>query len=97
MKLQKRLLAYLLAMALLIAQLTCICSITAFADGLPSALLDSFLYGVNLHHSGRDAYQNIYSAILEAKTLGSNIIRINYDPGESGYDANVWLGRRKER
>ncbi|MBO4734648.1 MAG: hypothetical protein J5662_09245, partial [Clostridia bacterium] len=43
------------------------------------------LHGVNLHHSGKTAYQSVYSAIMEAKALGSNIIRFNYDPGEDGY------------
>ena len=81
----KRLLAYLLTMVLIIAQFTCLCGINAFADGLPSALSDSFLHGVNLHHSGKSAYQSVYSAIMEAKALGSNIIRFNYDPGEDGY------------
>ncbi|MBO4732883.1 MAG: hypothetical protein J5662_00245, partial [Clostridia bacterium] len=81
----KRLLAYLVAIALILVQFTCLCGITAFADGMPSALSDSFLHGVNLHHSGKTAYQSVYSAIMEAKALGSNIIRFNYDPGEAGY------------
>ena len=84
----KRLLAYLLAIVLIVAQFTCMVNITAFADGMPTALSSSFLHGVNLHHSGYGGYEYTYSAIFEAKALGSNIIRINYDPGEVGYNAN---------
>ena len=84
----KRVFAYLLAIVLIAVQFACACSFTTVADGLPSPLSSSFLHGVNLHHSGYGGYEYTYSAIFEAKALGSNIIRINYDPGEAGYNAN---------
>ena len=86
MKKVKKLAAYLLAIAMIITQFVCLCGVTVFADGLPSPLSDSFLHGVNLHNSGKQAYESVYSAILEARALGSNIIRFNYDPGEVGYN-----------
>lgn len=84
----KKLLALLLAVVLLLTQFSML-GVSAANTYTALTGKDNFLMGVNIHPVGNSAAYNEkqYSAIFDAKNLGSNIIRIDGLPSDQlGYD-----------
>ena len=86
-----KLLSLVLALSMIMTQLALPGWVSAASENLPAALTgrENFLKGVNIHNNDQAEYANTYSALRDAKDLGSNIVRFNCDPGPSGFTADL--------
>lgn len=71
---KKKLLALFLTLALLLTQFSMLCMVSAETTALTGR--PDFVKGVAIHRpDGYEAYQAPYNAVLDAKALGTNLIR----------------------
>ncbi len=75
----KKILSLILAIVLVVTQFSLLCISTSAATYSALTGRDNFVKGVNIHNPINSvAYKDSYQALLDAKSLGVNMVRIDY-------------------